>query len=263
VAEIFLSYAHEDLGAALQVYQHLSFYPGARVWFDKESLRAGQTWKLEVEKAIERADYFVLLISRHTLDRGYVQREIRKALEVLDTVPEGEIFFVPVRLEDCEMPAHRTNQLHRVDLFPDFRRGLHNLVASMNLHVRSHKDSEGVIRLTSHIARFESSPTNMYFVTACNLSPGPWEISHVWLETVEEEVFFSNPSRPLPARLESGQSWSTWIPVDNVPAAYRQNAYGLFRVRLSTGEIYASTKEDTVPNRGSVPGGPIREASGP
>jgi hypothetical protein len=257
MTEIFLSYAHEDLGVALQVYEYLSFYPSAKVWLDKESLLAGQEWSLEVEKAIERADYFVLLVSRHTLDRGYVQREIRKALEVLDTIPEGGTFFLPVRIEDCEMPFHRANQLHRVDLFPNFKKGAHELVEAMRLHARPHKEAAGVLRFTSHIARFEHSQDNQYFLTISNLSASAWEITHVWLETFEEEVFFKNDSRLLPARLEPGQSWSTWVGVDKVPAAHRQNAYGLFRVRLSTGQIYASTKEDSVPNRGAVPGGPI------
>jgi hypothetical protein len=35
---------------------------------------------------------------------GYVQREIRRAIEVAEEKPEGTIFIVPVKLEECDVP---------------------------------------------------------------------------------------------------------------------------------------------------------------
>ena len=47
---------------------------------------------------------------------GYVQKELKRALDVADEQPEGSIFLIPVRLEECEVPE-RLSSFHWVDLF--------------------------------------------------------------------------------------------------------------------------------------------------
>jgi hypothetical protein len=47
---------------------------------------------------------------------GYVQKELRKALDVADEQPEGVAYLIPVRLEECEVPE-RLSQWQWVDLF--------------------------------------------------------------------------------------------------------------------------------------------------
>ncbi|MFM7789674.1 MAG: formylglycine-generating enzyme family protein, partial [Microcystis panniformis] len=36
--------------------------------------------------------------------QGYIQRELRIALDTLGEMPSGTIFFIPMRLEECEIP---------------------------------------------------------------------------------------------------------------------------------------------------------------
>jgi hypothetical protein len=68
---------------------------------------------------------------------GFVQNELRQALEILDSVPPGKIFIVPVRL-DNSMPRHeKLNDLHWIDLFPDYARGLKRIVESLDLMPKS------------------------------------------------------------------------------------------------------------------------------
>lgn len=50
--------------------------------------------------------------------RGYVQKEFKLALEVLDEIPEGQIFLIPVRLDNCQVPD-RFHNLHYCDLFEE------------------------------------------------------------------------------------------------------------------------------------------------
>jgi hypothetical protein len=64
-------------------------------------------------------------------------------------------------------------------------------------------------------------------------------------------------SRLLPTRLAVNEIWESWLPISQIPEQFRHNAYDCFRVRLSTGEVFVSSKEDTVPPIGSVPGGGI------
>lgn len=50
--------------------------------------------------------------------RGYVQKEIRRALDVADEQPEGTIFVIPGRLEKCDVPM-RLARWQGVDLFEE------------------------------------------------------------------------------------------------------------------------------------------------
>jgi hypothetical protein len=47
---------------------------------------------------------------------GYVQKEIKFALDRADEKPEGTKYIIPVRLEDCEVPA-RLRPLQWVNMY--------------------------------------------------------------------------------------------------------------------------------------------------
>ena len=127
---LFISYAREDINAARRIYGSLlknlkQFYD---VWFDEECLKPGQNWKLEIAKAINRSDLFVALMSTNAISkRGTVQKELRQAMEVLETLPPDKIYLLPVRLDDCH-PKHLTlSDIHWVDMFPDWGKGMTQL----------------------------------------------------------------------------------------------------------------------------------------
>ena len=86
-------------------------------WLDEEDLLPGQDWDIEITKAVRSAAAIVVCLSASSVPRrGYVQKEIKRALDVADEQPEGAIFIIPARLDDCEVPD-RLQHLHRVDLF--------------------------------------------------------------------------------------------------------------------------------------------------
>jgi hypothetical protein len=125
---VFISYAREDYPVANRVYQDLKSL-GAEPWLDRESLLPGQKWGTEIQKAIRTADYFIALLSNTSLGkRGYVQKEFREAKEVLDEIPEGKIFFLPARVEDCQPEDPRINELNWVDLFPSYPAGIDRIL---------------------------------------------------------------------------------------------------------------------------------------
>lgn len=130
---IFLSYANEDLDAAKKLYLQLSRIEGLNIWFDKKSLLPGQNWDLEIRKAIKEADCCIVLLSRHSTKRGYYQREIRMALDILREIPEGDIFLIPARLH--AVPPHFADLkiIQYVDMFPVWFDGLRKLCAALNI----------------------------------------------------------------------------------------------------------------------------------
>lgn len=112
---IFISYAREDEKKAAEVYDAL-IDRGHMPWMDKKELIAGQDWKLKIRKAIEQSQYFIALMSEQSVTkRGFVQKELRFALDVLGEIPPGQIYFIPVRLEICEVPD-AIRSLHWIDL---------------------------------------------------------------------------------------------------------------------------------------------------
>jgi len=125
---IFLSYAKEDGEKAADLYESLTA-TGLSVWFDKKSLKPGEQWKSAISNAIHTSRYFLALMSSGSSSKkGYVQQEIREALEVLNEFPENEIYLIPVRLDDCA-PSHlRLNDLNWVDLFPSWQEGIQKLL---------------------------------------------------------------------------------------------------------------------------------------
>ncbi|MBD3343052.1 MAG: TIR domain-containing protein [Candidatus Lokiarchaeota archaeon] len=116
--KIFLSYAHEDTGMAKRIYQDLKRY-GLDVWIDCESLLPGQNWKITIEKAIKESHYYLLLLSSHSMTkRGFIQKEMRIAYEMLEQCSEDDIYLIPIRLDDCE-PSLKLSDIHYIDLFPE------------------------------------------------------------------------------------------------------------------------------------------------
>ncbi len=122
------------------------------------------------------------------------------------------------------------------------------------------KSVERMLKLRVHLGQFVNRPGVYYFINATNLSPDrALEVTHVWCEDEGRHIPVTQPSRPLPVRLDVDQSWETWINVGKISEANRFSAFENFRARISTGTIFKSEANLTVPPYGFVPGGPIKE----
>jgi hypothetical protein len=106
---IFLSYAHEDAESAREIYQ-LLIGNQLSVWMDEKDILPGQDWKLAIESAINQCDIFIACLSKTSVTKkGFVQKELRTAYEVLDNLPEERVFIIPVRLDNCSAPSRLKN----------------------------------------------------------------------------------------------------------------------------------------------------------
>jgi hypothetical protein len=86
------------------LYQQLKMI-GTAPWLDEEDLLPGQDWQQEIRNAMKNCDIVLICLSKQSINKvGYVQKEIKFALDVADEQPEGTIFLIPVRLEDCHIP---------------------------------------------------------------------------------------------------------------------------------------------------------------
>jgi TIR domain len=126
---VFIAYVEEDLEQAKRLYRAFEHH-GFRPWMDKKNLMPGQNWPRAIETAIQTSDFFVACFSeRATIKRGTFHSELRFALTCASKVPLDEIFFIPVRLDDCVVPGRIARKIQYVDLFPDWETGVDRVLA--------------------------------------------------------------------------------------------------------------------------------------
>jgi formylglycine-generating enzyme required for sulfatase activity len=117
VARIFLCHASEDKAQVREVYHRLQTIDGFEPWLDEEDLLPGQEWAREIPRALQASDFILIFLSRTSVaKRGYVQREMKLALDTWQELPEGTIHTIPVRIDDCEVPES-FRRYHWANLF--------------------------------------------------------------------------------------------------------------------------------------------------
>lgn len=116
--KIFLCHASNDKPAVRELYQRLRT-DGFEPWLDEEDILPGQHWQVEIPRAVRNSDIVLVCLSQHSISKaGYVQKEIKFALDVADEQPEGTIFLIPLRLEECDVPE-RLNHLQWVNFYDE------------------------------------------------------------------------------------------------------------------------------------------------
>ena len=138
-ARVFIAYVEEDLKAVKKLYTAFE-QRGFRPWLDRKKLLPGQNWPRAIESAIQASNFFVACFSqRSTCKRGSFHSELRFALSCAAQVPLDEIFFIPVRLEECVVPRNISRKIQYVDLFPDWQNGVKTVVGVMKKQEENRK----------------------------------------------------------------------------------------------------------------------------
>jgi TIR domain len=138
--KVFISYAKEDHGFACDLYSALR-QSGFTPWMDKpppphdlDGLQPGQRWRDELEKQIRSADLVILILSEMSIQKvGYVQREFRLTLHLMNEMPPNRRFAVPVLKEACEVPDLIVGDVRLRDLqwTPIYETGLDRFVDAL------------------------------------------------------------------------------------------------------------------------------------
>jgi hypothetical protein len=100
---VFLSYAHEDAAAAAALRDALQA-AGMSVWFDKQSLKAGDDFERNIRRAIGSCSLFVAVLSRTSLtqEARFFRLEWRQAIDHAKKLAANRTFLVPVRIDDVD-----------------------------------------------------------------------------------------------------------------------------------------------------------------
>lgn len=116
--KVFLCHASGDKPQVRALYKRL-VAEGVDAWLDQEKLLPGQDWRVEIPRVVQEADVVVICLSNKSITKeGYIQKEIKFALDSADEKPDGTIFLIPARIEDCPVPE-KLSRWHWVDLFEE------------------------------------------------------------------------------------------------------------------------------------------------
>lgn len=101
---VFMCHGSEDKSRVRALRETLLEH-GFDAWLDEAEILPGQDWDAEIRRAVRGSDTVLVCLSKTSIGKsGYLQKEIRFALDVADEKPDGMIFLIPARLEPCEVP---------------------------------------------------------------------------------------------------------------------------------------------------------------
>jgi TIR domain len=253
--KLFLSYASEYKTVADEVALAV-IGAGHDVIFDQSWLKPGDDYNTRLRDAFNEVDGMIFLVAPEAVQSGaYTLTELAFARQ---RWPHPFQRVLPVMVASTPL-----------DMVPPYLKAVTLLQPQGNVpaevanavqrwHSSPSSTAQGAVRVAVHLACFEARPdAPAYFINVTNLfKDRDVEITHVWFEaTPRVDVLRSD--RVLPVRLKPYESWETWQHVQALPAAIRDNAFTLARVRLSTGAVVESIENIGVPARGFVPGGRV------
>ncbi len=105
---------------------------GVQSWMDTKRIIAGDDWEKEILTALNNSSLVLIFLSNSSVTRlGYFQKEVKYALERAYEKPDGELFIIPIKLDDCAIPdALRIYQY--VDFSTSKEKGWKELIRSIN-----------------------------------------------------------------------------------------------------------------------------------
>ena len=93
----FISYSSKDDEFARRLHEGLQA-KNIRTWFAPEDLKIGDRFRSRIDESIRIHDKLVLILSEHSINSAWVQREVETALEREDKEKRDLLF--PIRLDD-------------------------------------------------------------------------------------------------------------------------------------------------------------------
>lgn len=95
--EVFLSHSSRDQTFATDVADVLRRH-GVPVWYSRTNILGAQQWHDEIGAALRRCDWFLLVLSPHSVDSMWVKRELIFSLQQ----ERFENKIVPLLYRPCE-----------------------------------------------------------------------------------------------------------------------------------------------------------------
>jgi hypothetical protein len=126
---IILCHAFEDKKVVSHVYDALQA-SGFEVWIDAESVFGEPEWEPDMAKWLRQADCMLVFLSKNSVRKlGSTQHEFGQLIDTWKAMPEGTVYTIPVRINDCQIPE-LLSRLDHIDLFAE--QGLETIIRCLH-----------------------------------------------------------------------------------------------------------------------------------
>ncbi len=117
----FISYSSKDQGFAERLHADLQIR-GVRCWFAPQDLKIGQKIRVGIDESIRKHDKVLLIISKHSVESEWVEKEVETAIELERNQKRAVLF--PIRLDDTVLKIEGgwPSDIRRTRNIGDFRR---------------------------------------------------------------------------------------------------------------------------------------------
>jgi hypothetical protein len=98
----FLSHSSLDKTFVRQLATDLSA-AGITVWLDEQRIKVGDSIPEKISQGLAESDYFLLVVSKASVDSEWVKKELNGAL--INEVQRRAVHILPLKLDDSKMPS--------------------------------------------------------------------------------------------------------------------------------------------------------------
>jgi TIR domain len=114
--QVFLCHCSEDKPAVRALFKQLET-DGFQPWLDEEDLPPSMPWNDQIHGALQSSHAVAICLTKvFEHKEGYIQKELRDALDLAKYKLPGAVFLIPARLEECEIPSSLSD-LQCIDLY--------------------------------------------------------------------------------------------------------------------------------------------------
>jgi formylglycine-generating enzyme required for sulfatase activity len=107
MAQVFISYSRKDLPFVEHLAADLK-EAGLDVWYDVSRLGGGSRWRIEIENALKKSQYVIVVLSPDSVTSEWVEREILFASNLKRKI-------IPLMYRQCDLPLNYVN-LNYIDV---------------------------------------------------------------------------------------------------------------------------------------------------
>lgn len=138
MASVFISYSSKDRKVALRVAKDLKRLHHD-IWLDEWQIKIGQCIPTEIQNGIEASDYVIVLLSEHSVESKWVDREWKTAY--WEEVNANSITILPACIEPCKVPKLLQTKKY-ADLYHSYDKGLYEIVTSLEHYTEEKKKED-------------------------------------------------------------------------------------------------------------------------
>lgn len=132
---VFISYVRENQTEIDRLCAELKKH-GVKVWLDRNDIKPGVRWKQAIRGAISQGNFFIACFSKEytSKEKTYMNEELVLAIEELRKFSTSRIWFIPILLSECDIPARSIGagetllDIQWVPLYDDWQNGIKRIL---------------------------------------------------------------------------------------------------------------------------------------